>query len=187
MTNTYSANDSDQSLKGTKIKFMKTENNLFRLNNPILNISIKGKNKIIKNQKINPQSYRKRKIRITFPIKGKVPKLLIERASTVNKVSKVIDELISKEKELSDNRKSRNETDNKKEHFSKKNSTYKRKFISHLELLVFDKLVNDIEIKNKEKSNNNSRIENSKSFGKLKLLLLKIKQNNKYNFNFEKK
>ena len=187
MTNTYSANDSDQSLKGTKIKFMKTENNLFRLNNPILNISIKGKNKIIKNQKINPQSYRKRKIRITFPIKGKVPKLLIERASTVNKVSKVIDELISKEKELSDNRKSRNETDNKKEHFSKKNSTYKRKFISHLELLVFDKLINDIEIKNKEKSNNNSRIENSKSFGKLKLLPLNITQNNKYNFNFEKK
>ena len=129
--------------------------------------------------KIN--NYQK-KPEIKFPVKGKVPRLLFDNIKTINQV---IDKLISKEKDLcynlSENRKNLNE----KQDNAKLNNMSHRKFISHLELLGFDKMVDKISIKNKKPNILNSK-ENYKSADKIKLQPIPKLTNQKFNFNLNK-
>ena len=115
--------------------------------------------------------------------KNKVPKLLYENAKTVNKI---IDKLISKEKILySENRKNINDNKSSNESNNIKNQ---RKFISHLELLGFDKLCNEIAINTKKEYIEN-KTENSKNFkniDKIKLEPIIKAKNQKKNYNFNK-
>ena len=82
----------------------------------------------------------KNKKLIQFSLKGKVPKLLINKVNTVNKV---LDHLILKEKDLFNN-----------SIYSKPNT---KNFINHLDILSFDNYVNRLET-----HLNTNREENSK-------------------------
>jgi hypothetical protein len=183
----------------------RNENNTFRESNKKLstlnNFLIKSNDNITKNNinnryktiqkfqiknntedstpKIN--NYQK-KPEIKFPVKGKVPRLLFDNIKTINQV---IDKLISKEKDLcynlSENRKNLNENQDN----VKNNNMSHRKFISHLELLGFDKMVDKISIKNKKPNILNSK-ENYKSADKIKLQPIPKLTNQKFNFNLNK-
>ena len=104
----------------------------------------------LKTERIDNKKIHKQKILLNFSLKRKVPKLLINKVNTVNKV---IDHLISKEKDLFDINNSA---------YSKKTTT---NFINRLDILSFDNYMNKIEtnfkhnkeekkIKNKKKLTN---------------------------------
>ena len=140
--------------KNLRIKTIyRNENNTFRESNkkwPTLNnLLIKSNDNLLNNNSNNRyktlqkfqikhntedntpriNSYQK-KAEIKFPVKGKVPRLLFDNVKTINRV---IDKLISKEKDicynLSENRKL-----NENKDYIKSNNMSHRKFISHLEL-----------------------------------------------------
>ena len=170
-------------------KTLPSFNNNYILNiNNISNINFNKKNRTLKifdiknkNDKHSKTERSKtlpKKITIKFPIKGKVPKLLVGNAKTVNKI---LDKLISKEKVLY----SRNK-DHK--NFNKFNTIKThRKFISHLELLGFDKLVNEIAF-NTKRTNIDNKNENYKNIDKLKLQpIINAKNQNKILFSNKNK
>ena len=160
--------------------YTKTNNNLYRMVHPISNVNIR-QNRNPKNIKkfsqtlktLNNRSLSK-KIKIKFSLKGRVPNLLYDHANAYNKV---IDKLISKEKDLynlsTENRKAINKENTKDENSNNKD------IISHLELLGVDKVLNSIIIKNKKKNFENKN-ENCKNVGKLKLMPLTVSTNFKY-------
>ena len=88
-----------------------------------------------------------RKVTINFSYKGKVPKLLINKVNTVNKV---LDQFILKEKDwFNVNNSAR----------SKNNS---KNFINHLDILSFDNYMNKIELNFKNNKEENSKGKESK-------------------------
>ena len=88
-----------------------------------------------------------RKVTINFSYKGKVPKLLINKVNTVNKV---LDQFILKEKDwFNVNNSAR----------SKNNS---KNFINHLDILSFDNYMNKIESNFKNNKEENSKGKESK-------------------------
>ena len=88
-----------------------------------------------------------RKVTINFSYKGKVPKLLINKVNTVNKV---LDQFILKEKDwFNVNNSAR----------SKNNS---KNFINHLDILSFDNYMNKIELNFKNNKEENSKLKESK-------------------------
>ena len=182
-------NDNQSSHRETKSKFYHTNtiSNLYRIMHPVSNINIRH-NRNLKNIKdfsqtvksLNNRSLSK-KAKIKFNLKGRVPNLLYDHANAFNKV---IDKLISKEKDLynlsAETRKKVNKENNKDE-FSR-NANINKDFISHLELLGVDKVLNSLIIKNKKKNFENKN-ENLKNIGKLKLMPLTTSTNFKYKYN----
>lgn len=121
-------------------------------------LKINKENSKNKRSKTNPK-----KTLINFSSKGKVPNLLLENSLTVNKI---IDKLISKEKDLYNNCLSEKRgLSESKENINETNSNIKkstRKFISHLDILGFDKMINKISSKTKKRHLGN-KIENTNS------------------------
>ena len=111
----------------------------------------------LKTEKINNKKTHKLNISINFSFKGRVPKLLLNKVNTVNKV---IDKLISKEKDINNSI------------YQKTNS---RRFISHLDVLSFDNYMNKIEsnFKKNRKEKGNSK-ERPKKVNKLVLLPISL-------------
>ena len=180
--NSQYENEGYHSLRESKVKIYSVNQNLFKLSNDILNFKIKQKYKTLKQLKINREKAKTQRIsslpkktEIKFSIKGRVPNLLYDTTNTVNKV---IDKLLSKEKDLYNNFFSENRINEKKENDKEKNNKTPRKFISHLDILGFDKLVDKIALNTKKKYGDN-KTENSKNIGKIKLFPY-IKNNNKY-------
>ena len=122
----------------------------------------------LKTEKIN-KNRRSQKVFIHFSLKGKVPKLLLNKANTVNKV---IDQLITKEKDL----------------FNLNNSIYSKsnskRLINHLDILSFDNYMNKIEMNIKTNREENSK-EKPKKINKLLLspVLLKKRKNSNFSNN----
>ena len=181
-------NDNQSSHRETKSKFYTNNNsNLCRMVHPVSNLNIRH-NRNPKNVKIFSQTLKtlnsrslSKKAKIKFSLKGRVPNLLYDHANAFNKV---IDKLISKEKDLynlsTENRKNINKENNKDE--NSKNVNSNKDFISHLELLGVDKVLNSIIIKNKKKNFENKN-EICKNVGKMKLMPLTISTNFKYKYN----
>ena len=176
----------------SKSRLSNYNNNFYKLNTCISNINMNKKNQTLKifdikkNNELSKTERNKtlpKRTTIKYFNKNKVPKLLYENAKTVNKI---IDKLISKEKILySENRKNINDNKSSNESNNIKNQ---RKFISHLELLGFDKLCNEIAINTKKEYIEN-KTENSKNFkniDKIKLEPILKTKNQKKNFNFNK-
>jgi CRP-like cAMP-binding protein len=182
MRTTILDNDNHHSLREPKIKYSNTNNSLIALNHPISKLNIKSQKKNLKDNQKPIKSKTLTKIsKIKFSLKGKVPNLLFNHA---NAISTLIDNLISKEKDLynssNENRKTINGVKNNKDEFSKK-INHNSKFISHVELLGLDKFIDNIAVNKRKKSLENQN-DGSKSNGKLKLLPLTITTNYKYNF-----
>ena len=177
-------NDNHLSLReSNRFKYSNTTNrSLVALNHPISKLNIKSKKKNIKGKPNPVKSKTLTKIsKIKFSLKGKVPNLLFNHA---NAISTLIDNLISKEKDLynssNENRKTLNRVkDNKGEFFRKIN--HNKKFINHIELLGLDKFIDNIAV-NKGKKSLESKNDSCKSNGKFKLLPLTITTNHQYNF-----
>ena len=107
-----------------------------------------------------------RKVTINFSYKGKVPKLLINKVNTVNKV---LDQFILKEKDwFNVNNSAR----------SKKNS---KNFINHLDILSFDNYMNKIELNFKNNKEENSKGKESK-IKKLILSPVSLRKIKKYKY-----
>ena len=182
MRTTILDNDNHHSLREPKIKYSNTNNSLIAINHPISKLNIKSKKKNLKENQKPIKSKTLTKIsKIKFSLKGKVPNLLFNHA---NAISTLIDNLISKEKDLynssNENRKTINGVKNSKDEFYKK-IHHNTKFISHVELLGLDKFIDNIAVNKRKKSLENKN-DGSKSNGKLKLLPLTITTNYKYNF-----
>ena len=107
-----------------------------------------------------------RKVTINFSYKGKVPKLLINKVNTVNKV---LDQFILKEKDwFNVNNSAR----------SKNNS---KNFINHLDILSFDNYMNKIESNFKNNKEENSKGKESK-IKKLILSPVSLRKIKKYKY-----
>ena len=107
-----------------------------------------------------------RKVTINFSYKGKVPKLLINKVNTVNKV---LDQFILKEKDwFNVNNSTR----------SKNNS---KNFINHLDILSFDNYMNKIELNFKNNKEENSKGKESK-IKKLILSPVSLRKIKKYKY-----
>ena len=107
-----------------------------------------------------------RKVTINFSYKGKVPKLLINKVNTVNKV---LDQFILKEKDwFNVNNSAR----------SKNNS---KNFINHLDILSFDNYMNKIELNFKNNKEENSKGKESK-IKKLILSPVSLRKIKKYKY-----
>ena len=107
-----------------------------------------------------------RKVTINFSYKGKVPKLLINKVNTVNKV---LDQFILKEKDwFNVNNSAR----------SKNNS---KNFINHLDILSFDNYMNKIELNFKNNKEENSKGKESK-IKKLILSPVSLRKIRKYKY-----
>ena len=117
----------------------------------------KNVNHYLKLDKTDNKRSHKLNISINFSFKGRVPKLLLNKVNTVNKV---IDKLISKEKDINNSI------------YQKTNS---RRFISHLDVLSFDNYMNKIEsnFKKNRKEKGNSK-ERPKKVNKLVLLPISL-------------
>ena len=117
----------------------------------------KNVNHYLKLDKTDHKRSHKLNISINFSFKGRVPKLLLNKVNTVNKV---IDKLISKEKDINNSI------------YQKTNS---RRFISHLDVLSFDNYMNKIEsnFKKNRKEKGNSK-ERPKKVNKLVLLPISL-------------
>ena len=107
-----------------------------------------------------------RKVTINFSYKGKVPKLLINKVNTVNKV---LDQFILKEKDWFDVNNSAR---------SKNNS---KNFINHLDILSFDNYMNKIELNFKNNKEENSKGKESK-IKKLILSPVSLRKIKKYKY-----
>ena len=146
------------------------DNNSFNSKNKKNGLKLlEGKNistEYLKTERIDNKKKYRRKLLVNFSLKGKVPKLLLNNANTVNIV---IDQLILKEKDLFN-------VNNSSQ--SKKNSW---KFINHLDILSFDKYMNKIESNLKVNKEENSK-ETKKKINKIKLSSVPLKKNkhNKY-------
>ena len=146
------------------------DNNSFNSKNKKNGLKLlEGKNistEYLKTERIDNKKKYRRKLLVNFSLKGKVPKLLLNNANTVNIV---IDQLILKEKDLFN-------VNNSSQ--SKKNSW---KFINHLDILSFDKYMNKIESNFKVNKEENSK-EIRKKINKIKLSSVPLKKNkhNKY-------
>ena len=125
----------------------------------------------LKTEKIEIKKTPRRKISINFSLKGKVPKLLLNKANTVNKV---IDQLILKEKDFFNVNNSI---------FSKTNTKH---FINHLDILSFDNYVNKIESNLKINKEENSKMKHNK-IKKLILSPVSLKNGKNFKFASEKK
>ena len=125
----------------------------------------------LKTEKIEIKKTPRRKISINFSLKGKVPKLLLNKANTVNKV---IDQLILKEKDFFNVNNSI---------FSKTNTKH---FINHLDILSFDNYVNKIESNLKINKEENSKMKHNK-IKKLILTPVSLKNGKNFKFASEKK
>ena len=107
-----------------------------------------------------------RKVTINLSYKGKVPKLLINKVNTVNKV---LDQFILKEKDwFNVNNSAR----------SKNNS---KNFINHLDILSFDNYMNKIELNFKNNKGENSKGKESK-IKKLILSPVSLRKIKKYKY-----
>ena len=117
----------------------------------------KNVNHYLKLDKTDHKRSHKLNISINFSFKGRVPKLLLNKVNTVNKV---IDKLISKEKDINNSI------------YQKTNS---RRFISHLDVLSFDNYMNKIEsnFKKNRKEKGNSK-EGPKKVNRLVLLPISL-------------
>lgn len=146
------------------------DNNSFNSKNKKNELKLlEGKNistEYLKTERIDNKKKYKHKLLVDFSLKGKVPKLLLNNANTVNIV---IDQLILKEKDL----------------FNVNNSSQSKKtswkFINHLDILSFDKYMNKIESNFKVNKEENSK-EIRKKINKIKLSSVPLKKNkhNKY-------
>jgi len=125
----------------------------------------------LKTEKREIKKTPRRKISINFSLKGKVPKLLLNKANTVNKV---IDQLILKEKDFFNVNNSI---------FSKTNTKH---FINHLDILSFDNYVNKIESNLKINKEENSKMKHNK-IKKLILTPVSLKNGKNFKFSSEKK
>ena len=125
----------------------------------------------VKTEKIEIKKSPKRKIKINFSLKGKVPKLLLNKANTVNKV---LDQLLLKEKDLCNVNNSS---------YSKNYSKY---FINHLDILSFDSFMNKIETNLKTNREENTK-ERQKKIKKLILMPVSLKRGQNRKFSKEKK
>ena len=186
--NTYYGNENHK-FREIKTRNSFFYNNPFKIKTDISINNIKNKNKSLKSfqnkNNNNENSNTQRSISLTkkpeikFPLKGKVPKLLINNEKTINKV---LDKLISKEKHLCSNLNTENRKSSNNENTTRDNNKTHRKFISHLELLGFDNLVNEIDL-NHRKSYLNNKIENNKNMEKIKLMPIQKLTNQKFYFN----
>ena len=107
-----------------------------------------------------------RKVTINFSYKGKVPKLLINKVNTVNKV---LDQFILKEKDwfnVNNSARSKNTSKN---------------FINHLDILSFDNYMNKIELNFKNNKEENSKGKESK-IKKLILSPVSLRKIKKYKY-----
>ena len=107
-----------------------------------------------------------RKVTINFSYKGKVPKLLINKVNTVNKV---LDQFILKEKDwfnVNNSARSKNTS---------------KKFINHLDILSFDNYMNKIELNFKNNKEENSKGKESK-IKKLILSPVSLRKIKKYKY-----
>ena len=107
-----------------------------------------------------------RKVTINFSYKGKVPKLLINKVNTVNKV---LDQFILKEKDwfnVNNSARSKNTSKN---------------FINHLDILSFDNYMNKIESNFKNNKEENSKGKESK-IKKLILSPVSLRKIKKYKY-----
>ena len=141
------------------------DNNSFNSKNKKNELKLlEGKNistEYLKTERIDNKKKYRRKLLVNFSLKGKVPKLLLNNANTVNIV---IDQLILKEKDLFN-------VNNSSQ--SKKNSW---KFINHLDILSFDKYMNKIESNLKVNKEENSK-ETRKKINKIILSSVPLKKN----------
>ena len=181
-------NENQSSHRETKSKFYNNNNiNLYRMVHPVSNLNIRH-NRNPENVKVFSQTLKtlnnrslSKKAKIKFSLKGRVPNLLYDHANAFNKV---IDKLISKEKDLCnlsiEKKKNINKENNKDENLRNVNNN--KDFISHLELLGVDKVLNSIIIKNKKKIFENKN-ENCKNVLKMKLIPLTASTNFKYKYN----
>ena len=113
-----------------------------------------------------------KKIAINFSSKGKIPKLLISKVNTVNKV---LDQFILKEKDWFN-------INNKSER-SKYNP---KNFINHLDILSFDNYMNKIESNFKNNKDENTK-EREHKIKKLILVPVSLKKFKKYKYLSERK
>ena len=160
-----------------QINFRSTtkENNYFKMFKPTNeNVKIYEEKKnfshYLKTEKINNKKTHKLNISINFSFKGRVPKLLLNKVNTVNKV---IDKLLSKEKDINNSI------------CQKSNS---KRFISHLDVLSFDNYMNKVEsnfTKNKEEKENSR--EKHKKVKKLILLPISLSKSKYKNLTERKK
>ena len=116
----------------------------------------------LKTEKIDDKKILKQKLFLNFSLRGRVPKLLINKVNTVNKI---IDKLISKEKDLS----------NINNSAYSKNTT--KNFINHLDILSFDNYMNKIET-NLKHSKEENKDQNQKKINKLLLSPISLKKGN---------
>ena len=163
-------NSGFHTLRQSNTKISSLHKKIFKLNNNQLNTSSNEQIKTLKVLKINKENSKNKRSKtnpkktlINFSSKGKVPNLLLENSLTVNKI---IDKLISKEKDLYNNCLSEKRgLSESKENINETNSNIKkstRKFISHLDILGFDKMINKISSKTKKRHLGN-KIENTNS------------------------
>ena len=108
-----------------------------------------------------------RKVTINFSYKGKVPKLLINKVNTVNKV---LDQFILKEKDWFN-------TNN----YSERSKNNSKNFINHLDILSFDNYMNKIESNFKNNKEENSKGKESK-IKKLILSPVSLRKIKKYKY-----
>jgi hypothetical protein len=133
--------------------------------------STKTSTEHLKTEKLEVKKTPRRKISINFSLKGKVPKLLLIKANTFNKV---LDQLILKEKDFFNVNNS---------NYSKTNSKH---FINHLDILSFDNYVNKIETNLKINKEENSKTKHNK-IKKLILTPVSLKNGKNIKFTSERK
>ena len=190
--NTFYPNES-HTFKEQRTKYSLLNNNplaLSNLNKQILNNNKKNRTLKffqMKNNRNNNNEYLNtqrsvslpKKPEIKFPLKGKVPKLLFENAKTINMV---IDKLLTKEKDICHSHRSNIKEKKDKDRYNNKSH---RKFISHLELLGFDNIMNEIAFNNKKILTNKNENYN-KNIDKLKLQPIPKLTYQKYKSNINK-
>ena len=125
----------------------------------------------LKTQRMEMKKSPSRKISLNFSLKGKVPKLLINKVNTVNKV---LDQLILKEKDWFNN------------NYSERSKNNSRNFINHLDILSFDNYMNKIESNYKNNIDENSK-EREKRIKKLIISPVTLKKIKKYKFDYRRK
>ena len=151
------------------------ESNLFKEKKSkfkLLEIKNYNNTEYLKTEKIEIKKSPSRKISLNFSMKGKVPKLLINKVNTVNKV---LDQFILKEKDWFN-------TNN----YSERSKNNSKNFINHLDILSFDNYMNKIESNYKNNKDENSK-EREKRIKKLIISPVALKKIKKYKFDVRRK
>ena len=138
----------------------------------LLEIKNYNNTEYLKTEKIEMKKSPNRKISLNFSLKGKVPKLLINKVNTVNKV---LDQFILKEKDWFNIN-----------NYSERSKNNSKNFINHLDILSFDNYMNKIESNYKNNKDENSK-EREKRIKKLILSPVTLKKIQKYKYDYRRK